>query len=185
MTMKIVIGYLGVGVVFLAVMLIRMQIEKRRNGPSVSDMLSEMRAKESLKARFVEDLLLPVLTGLMIVIVWPAVMVFVIKESLSDAKRRKQEEAAKFRVTEDDLIEKLSIEDIESRERVEDPLGAVSDAPFGHLNSAWESFKDDLSVDSELWSFEAVREDYEGEPHSTLGYASRKGDETVSYFKTG
>ncbi|WVM93015.1 hypothetical protein ULG90_02285 [Halopseudomonas pachastrellae] len=45
-----------------------------------------------------------------------------------------------FAVTEDHLLESLTVAEIEARERVADPLGAVPDLPFGHLNTAWQEF---------------------------------------------
>ena len=32
----------------------------------------------------------------------------------------------------------LSVEEIEARERIRDPMGAVADLPFGFLNKKWE-----------------------------------------------
>jgi hypothetical protein len=42
-----------------------------------------------------------------------------------------------FAVQPGDLLELLSVEEIEQREQVFDPLGAVAELPFGHLNDAW------------------------------------------------
>jgi len=45
-----------------------------------------------------------------------------------------------FAVTSQHLQEALSVVEMEARERVFDPLGAVPDVPFGHLNTAWQDF---------------------------------------------
>ena len=48
------------------------------------------------------------------------------------------------------LQERLTVMQIEAREVVADPLGAVSDLPFGHLNAAWKTFVEEVGADDEL-----------------------------------
>lgn len=47
-------------------------------------------------------------------------------------------DALLIRVRPEHLGEWLSVQQIEARERVHDPLGAVPDLAFGHLNGAWK-----------------------------------------------
>lgn len=47
------------------------------------------------------------------------------------------------------------MQEIEARELVEDPLGAVPNLPFGHLNATWLRFLEGRSDSDELWSFTA------------------------------
>jgi hypothetical protein len=58
-----------------------------------------------------------------------------------------------FKVSKSDLLERLSRAEIETREQVFDPLHAVPNLPFGHLNGVWQSFVDGLEPGGELWSF--------------------------------
>ena len=60
-----------------------------------------------------------------------------------------------FAVKRADLLEKLTVAQIEARERVQDPLGAVPDLPFGHLHAAWQVFLAECQPGDKLWSFSA------------------------------
>ena len=59
----------------------------------------------------------------------------------------------KFVLKRENLIKLYELDEIESLERVTDPLGAVPDLPFGHLNVAWERFKQNILPGDEIWSF--------------------------------
>lgn len=60
-----------------------------------------------------------------------------------------------FAVTEDHLLESLTVAEIEARERIFDPLCAVPDLPFGHLNTAWQDFLAQCQEGSEFRRFAA------------------------------
>ncbi len=64
--------------------------------------------------------------------------------------------APTFAITSSDLIELLTIEAIELREMVSDPLNAAPNVPFGHLNPAWKDFIAELGTEDQLWSFSSV-----------------------------
>lgn len=51
------------------------------------------------------------------------------------------------------LQARLTLDEIERAHRVQDPLGAVPDLPFGHLHAAWRRFVEQLQEGDELWSF--------------------------------
>ena len=56
-------------------------------------------------------------------------------------------------VSQGDLREQLLVEEIEERERVSDPQGAVPELPFGHLHPAWLAFLEQRGAADALWSF--------------------------------
>lgn len=64
-------------------------------------------------------------------------------------------EDREFAVTQDDLLQPISIEKIEELERVFDPMGAAPDLPFGHLNAAWHRFLLNLEPGDVIWTFSA------------------------------
>jgi hypothetical protein len=66
-----------------------------------------------------------------------------------------------FAIKEKDLIEAMSVLEVEEKEIIHDPLNAVLPVPFGHLNSKWEDFKTNYSP-SQLWSFKSEYKDYSG-----------------------
>lgn len=70
--------------------------------------------------------------------------------------RPKREPKTPFAVQLADLVTRLDLDEIERRERVTDPLGAVPDLPFGHLHPAWQAFLARRSPDQAIWSFDAV-----------------------------
>jgi hypothetical protein len=83
----------------------------------------------------------------------------------------------------DDLQEMLSIEVIETRERVIDPLGAVPVVPFGHLHSAWKAFLDGVGPDDAVWSFSANWTRW-GRKELRDGYVIVRGDIIGAHFQT-
>jgi len=86
-----------------------------------------------------------------------------------------------FIVRRRDLIARCSIEEIEAIERVVDPLAAVPDSPFGHLNGAWRQIRDSLSVDAELWSFSRTWED-RGTREQRSGYSAVLRGKVIAHF---
>ena len=36
---------------------------------------------------------------------------------------------------------------------INEPLNAVPDVPFGHLNPIWMEFKEKLEIEDKIWSF--------------------------------
>ena len=106
---------------------------------------------------FVDKVLAPTVAISAVVCAWPAVVILAIKEGLADELRDKenqklQEESA-FRIRKSDLKFATTVADVEEMHRIEDPLGAVPDAPFGHLNSLWTEFLQQRPDGAELWTF--------------------------------
>lgn len=58
-----------------------------------------------------------------------------------------------FVISRKDLVRQWTVQEIELSARVIDPLGAVPDLPFGHLNAAWLQFKQVLQPQDAIWSF--------------------------------
>ena len=90
----------------------------------------------------------------------------------------------KFAVTEGDLLEKLSIPEIEARERIVDPMGAVPNLPFGHLNAAWLKFKTAMEPHDSLSSFSARWLPGWGREEILVGYVIVSGDRIGAHFLT-
>lgn len=85
-----------------------------------------------------------------------------------------------FAIKEEDLIEAMSISEIEDKEVIDDPLNAVLKVPFGHLNNKWEEFKVNNSP-STLWSLKSEYEDYSGVAIKE-GYAKLDNDGSIKTF---
>lgn len=88
-----------------------------------------------------------------------------------------------FAVSKADLLERLSRAEIEDRERVDDPLHAVPNAPFGHLHKVWQTFIERLEPECELWSFSG-RWKTPYQDYQMQGYVARQGEKLGPYFLT-
>ena len=87
-----------------------------------------------------------------------------------------------FSVKLTDLVNETSIAEIERTQRVQDPLGAVPDRPFGHLNGAWERFVRELQPADRIWTFSADWAPYKGAVDRYSGYAATRDGNVVVHF---
>ena len=86
-----------------------------------------------------------------------------------------------FKVTPEHLRDALPIEFIETGARVIDPLGAVPDLPFGHLNPAWERLKTGMQSGDQISTFIAPWEEF-GITWERSGYAVVRSGEVASFW---
>ena len=56
-----------------------------------------------------------------------------------------------------DLKMAFSLAEVEAREKVFDPLGAVPDVPFGHFYPLWADFVQRVQEGDQVFSYEALR----------------------------
>lgn len=90
-----------------------------------------------------------------------------------------------FTVRPQHLLEQISLEEIERRERVADPLHAVPDLPFGHLNGAWKAFlQGRTEAAGELWSFSAREPTPWGQDQLRSGYVFVRRGTPEAHFLT-
>lgn len=99
-------------------------------------------------------------------------------------KKKDDERARGFVVKPAHLRECLTLEQIEQREIVEDPLHAVPPLPFGHLHGAWREFLARRPEDSELWFFSAQWETAWGAKELRQGYVAVQGGRPDGFFLT-
>ena len=179
------IGYLGVGIVALIAVFVQ-------HGSS-SDAGSLFSTKSILEANpgknkawliFASTVLVPVIAVLFIVALWPLLVVMFIQDRRLLQERRNFENYPDFGVQHKDLISKLELAEIETSERVVDPMHAVPDVPFGHLNSAWKAFEQTIMEGDELWSFRSrwVNRWKDIELHA--GYVRVHGQDIKGHFLT-
>lgn len=148
----------------------------------------------SWKTRLFDAIFVPITALLIFVPVWP--LLFSVEYGFpwhrfkfwgNKAKKHVAgnwpEAEPEFVVTTADLLEKLSRDDIEAAEMVDDPLQAVPDKPFGHLNAVWQAFVDGLEPESELWSFRG-RWKTRYRDWELQGYVTLQGEQIGKYFLT-
>lgn len=177
--------YLGVGAVVLVLMVAFHKLTKKKDENSLSDVLSDLRPeRKSLWFRLLNDVLGPVLVGTLIVPFWPVLVFFKVKELVFGEPNRGPVDEPEFAVTRDALQTQLSLQDIEQREIVFDPLGAAPNVPFGHLNAAWKEFCNGMGPDDSLWSFTAHWTSAWGSKDIRQGYVIVRGEEIGAHFIT-
>lgn len=179
------IGYLGVGIVAL----IAVFVQHRSSSDSgllfsTKSILEANPGKNKAWLIFASTVLAPVIAVLFIVVLWPLLVAMFIQDRRLIQERRNFENHPNFGVQHKDLISKLELAEIERNERVVDPMHAVPDVPFGHLNSAWKAFEQTITEGDELWSFRShwVNRWKEIELHA--GYVRVHGQDIKGHFLT-
>jgi hypothetical protein len=107
-----------------------------------------------------------------------------VKKVFSKENESALEEERTFSVERAHLQKRLTVQEIEAREMVDDPLGAVPNVPFGHLHQAWCSFLDGRANGDELWSFTARWRTKWGRNELRSGYALVRNGTAVRHFLT-
>ncbi len=149
-------GYLGIGAVVLILMATFHKLTRNKDVCARNDGLADRRAEhKKLSFWLLADVLSLALVGTLLVPFWPVLVFLKVKDLVFGGPDRGPVEEPEFAVTRGDLQTQLSIQEIETRERVLDPLGAAPNVPFGHLNSAWKRFCEGMDTLDSLWSFTA------------------------------
>lgn len=178
--------YLGFGVAVFVTVLSAHLLTKKKESDSLSDILAAIDPdREKLSDRILHSFVVPVLAFVAVVVGWPIAIYMKVKDMLGmdSNSRTSVDEQREFSVSRDDLQERLSVEEIEARERVIDPLGSVPALPFGHLNSAWKTFLDGMGPDDAVWSFSANWTRW-GRKELREGYVIVCGDIVGAHFHT-
>ena len=157
--MNYLYGWLGAGALTLVVVLGAHLMSAERKSESIQDILEAINPeRRKLSYRVLNDVVAPALAGILIVIAWPIALFVKVKEWVRpDYKDERHDHSEKqFSVDQSHLKERLSVQQIERREMVMDPLHAAPALPFGHLHRNWSALIEDLGTDCELWSFSAI-----------------------------
>ena len=176
------LAYCAVGIVILLVMPPINRYLKKRKGedsePSSFRSLFESKPT-TLGDKFIEWFLAPFVAISLVILGWPFLIYFAIKEHLYPTQPYVEKV---FQVDNEHLGKPVEVSDVEATEKVFDPLGAVPDLPFGHLNASWREFKDQMGDGDRLWTFSAEWESDWGSPELRDGYVVVKPDASVGAF---
>lgn len=182
--------YLAAGVVIFFFGFFPHLRDKRREALAAATLHNIDPEGRTLRYRIMNGFVLPIRTGTVLVALWPLaigamIMEFVSERAKSTSREQAEaEEEVPFAVTRDDLLEELSAAEVEAREMVHDPLGAVPNLPFGHLNNAWKAFLQDVAPDDAIWKFSARRSAGWGGTELVIGYVVVRGDSIGSHIVT-
>ena len=183
--MRYLRGYIALGVVVFVVVLVTHWISTR----SASDLASKMKqsihpGRKSWGDTLMENIVMPSMAAVFVFVAWPVLIYMKAKELLFPAKAESLIEPKKFAVAETDLVLKQTVEEIEQLERVCDPLHAVPDLPFGHLNAAWTRFIADCGPEDTVWSFSARWTSEWGQKEICEGYVIVREEAIGPHFLT-
>lgn len=189
MLLTIFLYYMGVGLIVLVALSGYAKWKGRGNGP---DPFARREKTISRKMQVANIFLVPLAIVLLFIPAWPWILSvefnfpwhrlkFWSDKAATDVTLTWPDSEPEFEVKEANLLEKLSQADVEANERVEDPLHAVPDEPFGHLYVAWKAFVAGLEPGCELWSFQA-RWKTEYRDNQMQGYVARRGEKIGPYF---
>jgi hypothetical protein len=133
--------YLGIGAVVLAIVYGTHGMTREKE----SDFAHELRDtlnpdRRELSYRILNNIVAPVLAAILVVVVWPVALYMKVKEMIQKKESYVSPEEREFAAEREQLLERLTVQEIEMREVVTDPLKAAPDLPFGHLNAAWQEF---------------------------------------------
>jgi hypothetical protein len=119
--------YLGIGVVVLAVVFGEHRLTKKDESASLSELLDAVNPDhKKLSYRILHNLVVPALAAVAVVVVWPVAIYMKSKEIFGKkSEPASEEEEREFAVERSHLLERLTVPQIEAREAVTDPLGAV------------------------------------------------------------
>ena len=141
--------YLGVGAVVVSLLLIANKM-KSQVEPELSSFF-----KDELHESLWSKMLVPVIAMAIVTLIWPALVVMKARELMTPDDAVQGTERKKFSVSRGDLRQQMTLDEIERRERIHDPLKAVADLPFGHLNPAWMKYRERITEEDQVWSFTA------------------------------
>jgi len=148
--MPFIMSYIGIGIVVLISMLIEHHFFNHEESIDIimRQYQKSMSIRQIWQDRLIEYLLIPILVVLLAITCWPVAMYTKYKEL-----KNERNEPEEFSVRKQDLVEKMTIIEIENKEMVEDPLAAVPSKPFGFLNQAWQNLITQLQQEDTIWSF--------------------------------
>lgn len=155
--MNYLFWYLSIGVVVLLVVLILPWLSVGPRLPKSNFRLAVIngviRFVNQTWTDILQDVIVIPVAVIFIIVAWPVAIIMQVMDILSAYKEKAEEEKKKFSISKVNLMRPMTVEEIEQQERVTDPMGAVPDLPFGHLNTAWSQFKNNLMHQDSIWAF--------------------------------
>lgn len=158
--MTLIYLYLGIGVLYSCYFSYSKRIKTKQLSKE-----NGQNNQESRTLKVDERFWIDVFAFVLCFFVWPLVIYFQREETSIEPYVQET-----FDLKKEDLIESYSIEAIEQKETVFDPLNAAPPISFGHFHGAWLEFKKGIEPDVQLWSFRNEYCLYAGTKQVTKGY---------------
>ena len=184
-------GYLGIGAVFLVVIFTAHQLTKSSSDDDISDLVLACDPNSGKWWwRPLDTVVIPLLAGIVVVAAWPIAIYWKAKEIINSRKLKPEglltevQKRREFGVSPDRLIRCCTLEEIEKRETILDPLNAAPRIPFGHLNHAWLRFREQVVESDLVWYFSTPWTSDWGREELREGYVIVRGSEIGPHFLT-
>jgi hypothetical protein len=202
--------YFGLGLIVSLIVVAAHLASKRKESKFSRDIMKALNPKrEAFLYRVLEDVIVPTLAFFLIWLVWPVVFVLKFKDILKRSSQTVEAESDSdlvpnrnsnsnpslnpnsedleelaFALSEFELTRKVTIEEVEQTNLIQDPMEAVPNIPFGHCNARWVIFKDSLHDNETLWEFESDRSELAG-VQAMWGYAVKRDGRVDRFMTTG
>lgn len=179
--------YLGIGIAVLAVLYgaHRLTKEKKPESESLREFFKTVNPdRKKLSYHILNDIVVTALAAIPVVAVWPVVVCMIARQMLKKKDGAGVAANREFAVEYQHLLERLTVQEVEKRELVTDPLHAVPELPFGHLHGAWSEFLNGHPEGGELWSFSARWQTTWGRKELRLGYVLVQNGSPGAHFLT-
>ncbi len=169
-------AYLAIGALIGITYYIAQRISERRTSLGISRTLSAALFPErhTLRYRLANHVVAPLIAVVVVAIAWPIALIMQARVWLQrdedESVGTKSAPESESVVLKEHLQERLSLDEVERRERVVDPLNAVPDVPFGHLHARWVEFRAEIGPEDEIWSFSACGESVWNRDQERMGY---------------
>jgi hypothetical protein len=176
--------YLGIGAAALAIIFTSHRLAKSRNEEDFSELIDSYDPRhDRWWWKPLNKLVIPLLAAVTVVVAWPVAIYWKTKEMIAAGRPPIKEDPPKeFEVTKEHLQRRWTVAEVEAAEVVLDPLGAAPRTPFGHLNPAWETFKQSIAEDDQLWLFSATWTTEWGRNEVRDGYVVMRDDTIGAHF---
>jgi len=176
--------YLGIGVSVLVIIFTVHQLTKSKQEQEIADLIAAFDPnREQWWWKPLNNFVMPGLAAAAVVAGWPVALYWKAKEMIEARQPpRTEPPQKKFEVAREHLQRQWTIAEVEAAEVVLDPLSAVPKAPFGHLNPAWEVFKQSIAEGDQLKGFSTVWEAEWRQNELREGYVIMRGDTIGPYF---
>lgn len=184
--MDLVLAYLAFGTLYLIIIKLARHLSRNSIMGQISATNTLPEKSETARGQSVwmygKSIAQSVLQTLPQLVLWPIFMFVNVVLLFRDEHRHENESGIDpMSLGMQHRQELLTQQEIEARETVWDPLCAVPNVPFGHLNDAWQRFIEQRSGNDELWSFTYRELGYLG-GRQVFGYMLVENLKLVAYF---
>ena len=169
--MTFALAYLGLGILVGVVVRTLKRSGARRDDVHFDFLATSGRRQVSVGRWLQDNVLIPVLAITVFLVAWPALLPWLLYQDHVEKNKKLTRLAPDQSVNASHLSAELSVQDVEDRELVIDPLGGAPEVPFGHLNPLWVRLLEKRQDHDQIRPFTATWKNDWGREDIVCGYA--------------